>query len=79
MCLWVLVLLMVLMVVVLLVVEKVVLMELGLDLMLPRFQHTNRLNIMLAWTRRLLPVPVVLTDPSYLSVLEHFSDLTELN
>ena len=87
------------MVVVLLVVEKVVLMELGLDLMMMvvvekgvlmalglhlmmlQFQHTNRLNIMLAWMLRPLPVPVLLTDPSYLSVLEHYCYYfsTELN
>ena len=67
------------MVVVLLVVEKGVLMALGLHLMMLQSQHTNRLNIILAWNLRQFSVPVLLTDPSYSSVLEHFSDLTELN
>ena len=64
-----------------LMAEKAVLMSLGLHLMMLQLQHTNRLNIMLAWMLRPLPVPVLPTDPSYLSVLEHYCYYfsTELN
>jgi hypothetical protein len=65
----------------LLVVEKGVLMALGLHLMMLQSQHTNRLNIILAWNLRQFSVPVLPTDPSYLSVLEHYCYYfsTELN